>query len=177
MKKRLLTTKQNARKKAFRLSAPATGFSLIELLVVVAIILIISAIAIPNLIRSRIAANESAAVASCRNIVTAEVVYSSTYGIGYSNTLLQLGPAVGGAPGPNGADLIDSVLASGSKHGYSFTYTPVDANSDGFVEAFMLHAEPLNPGFTGDRYFFTDQTGVIRADRSGPADVNDPPIG
>lgn len=169
--------KQKASDRAFRFTGAAAGFSLIELLVVVAIILIIVAIAIPNLIRSRIAANESAAVASCRNIVTAEVVYSSTYGIGYSNTLLQLGPAVGGAPGPNGADLIDDVLALGSKHGYSFTYTPVDANGDGFVEAFTLNANPLNPGFTGDRYFFTDQSGVIRADRNGPADVNDPPIG
>ncbi len=155
----------------------AKGFSLIELLVVVAIILIIAAIAIPNLIRSRIAANESAAVASCRNIVTAQVVYASSYGIGYSNTLLQLGSPAGGAPDPNGADLIDDTLAAGVKHGYNYTYVPIDANGDGFVEAFTLSASPINPGFTGERYFFTDQTGVIRADRAGPADVNDPPIG
>lgn len=172
MKERLLATKQNARKRTFGLSTPVAGFSLIELLVVVAIILIISAIAIPNFMRSRIAANESAAVAACRNIVTAQIVYSSTYGIGYSNTLMELGPPPGGGPvSASNAGLIDDVLALGSKHGYRFQYTRVNAN------AFELRAQPLNPGFTGERYFFTDQSGVIRADRNGPADVNDPPIG
>ncbi len=154
------------------------GFSLIELLIVVAIILIIAAIAIPNFMRSRIAANESAAIASCRNIVTAQVVYSSTYGIGYSNNLAELGPDPGGGPATaSHAALIDDVLAASSKHGYRFDYFPVDSDGDGINEAFTLEAHPLNPGFTGERYFFTDQSGVIRADRNGPADANDPPIG
>src|SRR6478672_9272473 len=93
------------------------GFSLIELLIVVAIILIIAAIAIPNLLRSRIAANEASAVGSIRTINTSEVAYTSTYpNVGYGS-LAQLG-GVGGSSG--GAGLIDSALAAGTKSGYVF---------------------------------------------------------
>src|SRR5689334_25096834 len=93
------------------------GFSLIELLIVVAIILIIAAIAIPNLLRSRIAANEASAVGSIRTINTAEVTYSSTYpDVGF--VLLS---SLGGAGGTSGAaGLLDSVLAGGTKSGYTF---------------------------------------------------------
>ena len=94
------------------------GFSLIELLIVVAIILIIAAIAIPNLLRSRIAANEASAVQSMRTITTVQNTYNSTYGVGYSPSLAALGPAGGGgAPTAANADLIDSVFAAGSKSG------------------------------------------------------------
>src|SRR3974390_3151776 len=97
------------------------GFSLIELLIVVAIILIIAAIAIPNLLRSRMAANEASAVGSLRTINTAAVTYSTTYGIGYPAALSNLGPAA--TASSTTADLVDSVLSSGIKSGYSFTYT------------------------------------------------------
>ena len=98
------------------------GFSLIELLIVVAIILIIAAIAIPNLLRSRMAANEASAVGSIRTINTACVTYSTTYpDVGYPTTLAQLKPAA--AATSANADLIDSVLAGGTKSGYSFTMT------------------------------------------------------
>src|SRR5271155_2074126 len=100
-------------------SRQSRGFSLIELLIVVAIILVIAAIAIPNFMRSRMAANESASVQNMRNIVTANVVYSTTYGIGYAVNLAALGPPPGsGQPLPTGAGLIDDILALGTKSGY-----------------------------------------------------------
>src|SRR5579862_4900067 len=95
------------------------GFSLIELLIVVAIILIIAAIAIPNLLRSKMAANEASAVGSLRTLNTACITYSTVYG-GYPAALSNLGPATPATS--TSADLIDSVLASGTKSGYSFTY-------------------------------------------------------
>ena len=156
------------------------GFSLIELLVVVAIILIISAIAIPSLMKSRIAANEAAAVSACRKIVTAEVVYFSTFGAGYTQTLAQLGPDPGNLNGPPTAafaGLLDELLSAGAKHGYQFTYVSQDADGDGMPEAFRINANPASPGFTGERRFFTDQSGVIRFNFLGPAGVADPPIG
>src|SRR5580692_7780908 len=96
------------------------GFSLIELLIVVAIILIIAAIAIPNLLRSKMAANEASAVGSIRTLNTASVAYSTTYG-GYPPALTNLSPAATATS--TSADLIDSVLAGGSKSGYSFTWS------------------------------------------------------
>src|SRR5271169_2329155 len=92
------------------------GFSLIELLIVVAIILIIAAIAIPNLLRSRIAANQASAVGSLRTLNTAEITYSSTFNVGFSQTLAYLSPPAGAAnPASTAAGLIDSVLSGGSK--------------------------------------------------------------
>jgi len=154
------------------------GFSLIELLIVVAIILIIAAIAIPNFMRARITANETAAVASCRNITTAEVTYSSTYNIGYSATLLSLGPpGGGGAVGPDSAGLIDDVLASGSKSGYVFTYSATDTDGNGTMDTFTVNADPATPGVTGYRHFYTDPSGVIRQNQTGKASASDTPIG
>jgi prepilin-type N-terminal cleavage/methylation domain-containing protein len=152
------------------------GFSLIELLIVVAIILIIAAIAIPNLLRSRIAANQSSAIASCRVINTAEVTYASSYDAGFSSTLLQLGPPASGPVSASAAGLIDSVLASGVKSGYSFTYLPTNPDSRGFYNGYNLNAAPSQVGVTGTTYYFTDQTYVIRANPSGPASAADSPV-
>ncbi len=154
----------------------SNGFSLIELLIVVAIILIIAAIAIPNLLRSRIAANEAAAVQDMRGIITAEAAYSTTYGIGYSATLANLGAAGGGGPATSAnADLVESDLAAGIKSGYSFTYVPSPpAAGSGIIYDYALNTAPLVPGSTGQRFFYTDQTGVIRfnpAAKAGPADL------
>ena len=147
------------------------GFSLIELLIVVAIILIIAAIAIPNLLRSRMAANESSAVGSLRSINTAEVAYSTTYpSVGFSN-LASLGGAVATcatATGANstGACLIDTVLAAGTKSGYTFTVTP--AGSTPYVQ-YTSTGYARVQGQSGQREFCSDQSGVIRANATAAA--------
>jgi prepilin-type N-terminal cleavage/methylation domain-containing protein len=152
------------------------GFSLIELLIVVAIILIIAAIAIPNFMRSRMAANEAATVQNMRNICTGEVAYSTTYGIGFSATLAQLGPGGGGPPSSNGAQLIDDVLATGVKAGFTLSYVST-APSNGIIYNYTLNADPTTVGVTGSRHFYTDQTGVLRQNTAGTANALDPPIG
>jgi len=153
------------------------GFSLIELLIVVAIILIIAAIAIPNLLRSRIAANEASAVGSIRTINTAQVTYSTTYpDCGYT-TLGNLGGSGGVV---TGAGLIDSVLASGTKSGYSFVSSASGGSGNcgsGSLpnSLYEVTGDPTSPQ-TGQRHFFSDQSGVIRANPSGPATVATAPL-
>ena len=165
------------------------GFSLIELLIVVAIILIIAAIAIPNLMRARMAANEASAVGSVRTITTGEISYQAAnwyagaVPVGFSVKLNDIG-ANGGACGANppGAPtstqtcLIDDVLAKAqtpatAKSGYYFVYTPVATG--GVNVGFAVSGEPAQPGQTGNRYFFGDQSGVIRANPSAKATVTD----
>lgn len=147
------------------------GFSLIELLIVVAVILIIAAIAIPNFIRSKMMANEAAAVQNSRNITTAEVVYSTTYGIGFSASM----PALAGSGAvldQNHAGLIDDVLAAGTKSGYTFTYAIISQDTNGNVTSYSLNANPISSN-TGTRHFYTDQTAVIRANESATAGPTD----
>ncbi len=152
------------------------GFSLIELLIVVAIILIIAAIAIPNLLRSRIAANQASAVGSLRTINTAEITYASTYNTGYTGSLADLQPPAAGAqPTASAAGLIDSVLAGGTKSGYNFTYA-AGAPIGGRIETYTLNANPTNVGTTGTNYYFTDQTGVIRQNSTTQASATDSPL-
>jgi prepilin-type N-terminal cleavage/methylation domain-containing protein len=142
------------------------GFSLIELLIVVAIILIIAAIAIPNLLKSKMAANEASAVGSLRTINTAEVTYSSGCpGVGYSASLAEIGPT-GGANCAVGTGLIDSVLAAGTKSGYTFAYVQ-GANVPSTT--YTNSATPVTYQTTGQRSFFTDQSGVIRYNLIGSA--------
>jgi type IV pilus assembly protein PilA len=149
------------------------GFSLIELLIVVAIILIIAAIAIPNLLRSKMAANEASAVGSLRTLNTACVTYSTTYGTGYPAALANLGP---GAPATAAtADLIDGVLSAGTKSGYTFAYA-AGAAVGGVIPTYTVTADPVNRGTTGQRGFFTDQSGVIRANPTATATAASPPI-
>jgi type IV pilus assembly protein PilA len=147
------------------------GFSLIELLIVVAIILIIAAIAIPNLLRSRIAANEASAVAVMRTLNTCAVTYSTSYGA-YPTNLTNLGPA--STPSSTTADLIDGVLAvdPATKAGYTFVYTSTGTPATSYT----LVATPVTQGTSGQRGFFTNQTGVIRADTTGAATSGSTPI-
>jgi prepilin-type N-terminal cleavage/methylation domain-containing protein len=150
------------------------GFSLIELLVVVGIILIIAAIAIPNLLRAQTAANEASAVGSLRTLNTACISYSSTFGIGFPSALSSLAPAAAGTS--TAADLIDGVLAAGSKSGYNFVYTAGAADPSGVIPTYGVAANPIASNQTGTRYFFTDQSGVIRQNVGGPADATSTPI-
>lgn len=150
------------------------GFSLIELLIVVAVILIIAAIAIPNFIQSRMRANESAAAQDARTITTAEVIYSTTYGIGFSSTLAALGGNTV-LPDQNNAGLIDPVLGAGTAAGYQFTYNILTQGANGNVTGYSLNADPLT-ATSGQRHFYTDQTAVIRSNLSVPAGPSDPPI-
>jgi len=140
------------------------GFSLIELLIVVAIILIIAAIAIPNLLRSKIAANEASAVGSVRTINTAEVTYSSSWGIGFAATLANLGGASPCGPATAAtACLIDPLLSTGafSKSGYRFA--AVGGLANGLqLNGFEVNATPLAVQTTGVRSFCADQTGLIQ---------------
>ena len=146
------------------------GFSLIELLIVVAIILIIAAIAIPNLLRSRIAANEASAVGSLRTINTAEVTYASTYpNIGFAD-LASLGGT--GGPSSTAAMLIDTVLGAGAKSGYTFTSVAAGGPP---ATSYDAHGDPQSAQ-TGQRHFFTDQSGVIRFNVAASATATDNPL-
>jgi len=145
------------------------GFSLIELLIVVAIILIIAAIAIPNLLRSRMAANEASAVGSLRTINTAEVTYSTTYpNVGFAATIAALGGAAPCTTALSTAScLIDDVLSTVAvKSGYKFTAVGV-AGAGGLNVTYTATAVPSVVGQSGQRAFFTDQSGVIRYDTTG----------
>jgi type IV pilus assembly protein PilA len=158
------------------------GFSLIELLIVVAIILIIAAIAIPNLMRARIAANQSAAVGTLRTMSSAEATFSSTYGDGYTTTLQQLGGPAGGTAGCGQAMLVDEILSGAppvQKSGYQFVFTaqggpalttgiPAGCPGSG-NNGFNVAATPL-AATTGTTGYCIDETGVIRID------VNEAPL-
>jgi type IV pilus assembly protein PilA len=157
-----------------RTSKP-NGFSLIELLIVVAIILIIAAIAIPNLMRARMSANESSAVSSLRTINSGEITYQSTYPtIGYAAQMLNLGGALGAAcvSGPNTACLIDSVLANNGnpansgKSGYSFT-SGTGTQAGTIYVGYTVVGVPLTLNTTGVRAFCSEQDAVVRVDPAG----------
>jgi type IV pilus assembly protein PilA len=152
------------------------------LLIVVAIILIIAAIAIPNLIRSNMAANEASAVASLRTMNSSEVVYSSTYSVPtvFSPNLTSLSDGgtaanctAGAIRNSANACLIDAALAAATvapgKSGYTFTYAPAGGN-------YTLTAAPVTVNSTGVHYFFTDQTVVIRTNAGAPATAASTPI-
>jgi prepilin-type N-terminal cleavage/methylation domain-containing protein len=153
------------------------GFSLIELLIVVAIILIIAAIAIPNFIRARISANEASAVTSMHAVSTAEIGYASAYpAIGFSVALADLGS--GGTtpcPGtPTASCFLDVSLASGLKSGYKFTYVQDTTYTPSL--GYSFNGDPGYYGVTGLQSYYIDQTNIIRYSTSGPANSSSSPL-
>jgi len=144
------------------------GFSLIELLIVVAIILIIAAIAIPNLLRAKIAANESSAAASVRTLTTAQIEYSTSYpNNGFGANLTVLGPGTGNStcvstgPTSGAACIVDAVLAAGTKSGYTISTTGLTA-VNGANTQFVTTAFPQTAGSTGVKGFCAVEDGVVR---------------
>ena len=151
----------------------AHGFTLIELMIVVAIIAIIAAIAIPNLLRSRMSANEAGAAGATRTISTAEAGYQSAClttndnGIGQYATLNELAAPISGEP------FIDEVLGDGTKHGYTFIATPGDVSD---APEYTATAVPVSEK-TGVKTYFVDESGVIRFKGDGTnADETSPPL-
>ena len=142
----------------------ASGFSLIELLLVVAIILIIAAMAIPSYLHSREEANESAAVGDLRALNSAQITYNSAYAtVGYATTLSALAGTSCNPPSSSSACLIDTALAGGVKSGYSFALTP---GTDSPTSTYQFIASPIEPGFSGSRYFCSFADAVIRVSSS-----------
>jgi type IV pilus assembly protein PilA len=169
----------NTRKLHDRAIERARGFSLIELLIVVAVILIIAAIAIPNLMRAKIAANESSAAQTVRQIETAELTYSSAYSqVGYAPNLASLGgPAANCVPSAATACIVDSVVTNGAKSGYQFFAAGFDVSGAGVNTQFVASSAPLTFDKTGVRDFcLATQGGSLRAQKGTPGGVPAPDV-
>jgi type II secretory pathway pseudopilin PulG len=126
-------------------------------LLAIPLILIIAAIAIPNLLRARQQANETSAISSMRTITVANATYQTEKGQGFAASLKEL----------EDAGYIDHVLARGQKSGYRFSYSATDSDGDGTSDKFQITATPVRPGSSGGRIFCSDESGVIRQERAG----------
>jgi type IV pilus assembly protein PilA len=148
------------------------GFTLIELLIVVTIILIIAAFAIPRFTGATIPAHEASAIASIKAINESEMIFASSHpDIGFSPDLATLGASTQSG----GAAVIDSNLAAGRKSGYSFTYTPGE-KVNGAIRSYTVTAVPDQVGTTGTRRFYSDETGDVHYNGAGPADASSPTL-
>jgi prepilin-type N-terminal cleavage/methylation domain-containing protein len=149
------------------------GFSLIELVIVVAVVVILAAIALPSYLSAKVSSNEASAVGALHSLNTAAANYCTSYGV-FPPALSNLGPAPAGTAAA--ANLIDELLASGTKDGYNYVFALGAPNANGFVGSYTINANPVTPGQTGGRYFYTDQSGVIRYAIGNPASVTDTPV-
>ncbi len=139
-------------------------------------VLIIAAIAIPNLLRAKMAANEASAVSSLRTLNSTAATYYADYAHGYPPALENLGPPSTGQANEDRANLIDATLASGKKSGYMFFYSAMRLQTSAIPLGYTINADPAAAGTTGTRHFYTDQTGIIRFETGGPADAHSPPL-
>lgn len=155
------------------------GFSLIELLIVVAVILVLAVIAVPNLLRSKIAANEASAAETVRQISTAEMTYSGSFpSVGFAPDLASLGgPVAGCTPDPTHACILDGAVTSGSKSGYKFLaagFTPAGGTTN---SSFVVSSAPQNFNTTGVRLFcIATDDGVVRSKPGAPGAVPAPDV-
>jgi type IV pilus assembly protein PilA len=157
------------------------GFSLIELLIVIAIILIIAAIAIPNLLQARMSANESSAAGALRSLTSAEITYYNNYpSTGYAPSISALGGASPCNPSPATACLVDNFLATAipggtGKSGYYYLATGIVNGGATFNDAYVIAAAPILVTHTGNRDFCSTNDGVLRSQQASPGDtpVND----
>jgi len=141
------------------------GFSLIELLIVISIILVIVTVALPRFINAQMFARETAAIKAIQTIHSAQVQYNSEYGR-FAASLTELGPPASGGPTAAAASLIGNDLAGGEKGQYRFTMT---ANESGYA----INAIPLHYGSSGSRSFYSDQNMLLREnDGPEPATTN-----
>jgi type IV pilus assembly protein PilA len=154
------------------------GFSLIELLIVVAIILVIAAIAIPSLLQAKISANEASAVGSLRAMTSAEAAYYGAYPtVGYATNIAALGGASPcNAPTSSSACLIDNFLAtsipgSGGKSGYIFQATGVTTGGAAYFDAYVIGSAPLTVHSTGNHDYCSVNDGVLRSQMSSTGDL------
>jgi len=152
-----------------RVRRRTSGFSLIELLIVIAIILIILTIAVPKLGTARMNASEMAVIREIQTINTSQSQYLSQFGK-YATTLPELGPPTSGGPGPAAADLLPASLASGEKDGYTFVMAATP-------QGYTINCNPKVYNSTGRRTFFSDQSMIIRQNWSSePANANSPEL-
>jgi len=155
------------------------GFTLVELLIVVAIILVLAVIAVPNLLRSKLSANEASAVNSVRQIATAEMTYSSTYPVvGFAPDLASLGgPAAACMPSPAHGCILDSVVSAGNKNGYQFFAAGFIAAGGTTNTTFVASSAPLHFNSSGVRMFcIATDDGVVRAKPGAPAATPAPDV-
>ncbi|HEY6293880.1 MAG TPA: hypothetical protein VI455_20185 [Terriglobia bacterium] len=153
------------------------GFSWLEIIIVIVIIVLTAGVLVPNLWKSKTTIDETAAVRSIRSIIAAETNYAQAYGTGYSASLSTLGPPPDAMPTSSLAGYVDSELAEGLKEGYSFVYAAGAPGENGRIETYTLKANPVKPGETGKTYYFVDQAGLIHVNTSHEAGPNDNPIG
>ncbi len=133
------------------------GFTLIEVMIILAVIMILAGISIPSMIRSNITSNEVTTISNLRALHTAFIIYYNDNGKQYPQSFSDMSP------------YISPALVSGSRSGYLFVYQRIDEDT------FTMNANPKRLGRTGTRYFYLDETGIIRHNSSGEASVNDPP--
>jgi type IV pilus assembly protein PilA len=155
----------------------AKGFSWLEIIIVIVIIVLTAGILVPSLWKSKSQIDETSAVRSLRTIIAAQNNYAQAYNTGYSSALTTLGPPPDAMPTAAMAGFIDSELASGQKEGYSFIYTAGPQDENGRIASYTLQANPVKPGETGKTFYYVDQTGLIHTNTQRPAGPNDAPIG
>lgn len=159
------------------------GFSWIELIVALAVIVLMAKILVPSIVSKQSQIDETSAVLSIHAIIAAEDNYAQAYDHGYSESLATLGPPPEAMPNSTLAGYLDDELAAGKKEGYSFAYKPGPADENGRIRSYTLTVSPVKPGQSGTKYYFVaptlddQKTEIIRVNPSHAATADDKPLG